>query len=247
MFVRAFLHLARHCGGKPAKARPRAHAVVILAGAIIALFASHAAMAQQPPQETHRPVLLVLGDSLTAGYGLAEDQGFTVQLASALGARGLDVTVRNAGVSGDTSAGGLARLDWTLAEGGIDAAIVELGANDALRGLPPEETEKNLDRILTGLTARGVKVLLAGMQAPPNLGADYAQRFAAIYPRLAAHHHVLLYPFFLDGAAAEPALNQADGMHPNGDGVAIIVQRILPMVVQLLDQADTRPATAATP
>lgn len=181
--------------------------------------------------------IVALGDSLTAGYGLAQADAFPVRLQAALRAAGVDAVVVNAGVSGDTSAGGLRRLDWALApgpNGPADALIVELGANDGLRGLDPKATEANLDAILTRARDRGIKVLLTGMLAPPNLGRDYGAQFAALYPRLAAKHKVLLYPFFLDGVAAVPSLNQADGIHPNPDGVAVIVRRLLPVVERLL-------------
>jgi acyl-CoA thioesterase-1 len=180
--------------------------------------------------------LLALGDSLTAGYGLAAGEGFTARLEAALRARGRDVTVVNGGVSGDTSAGGLARIDWALGDR-PDAALVELGANDALRGLDPTETERNLDRILARLEAAGVPALLLGMKAPPNLGRDYASVFDRIYGRLAEKHQVPLYPFFLDGVAADRSLNQPDGIHPNAKGVDVIVARILPAVEKLLDRA----------
>jgi acyl-CoA thioesterase-1 len=185
-----------------------------------------------------KPVrIVVLGDSLTAGYGLARADAFPARLQAALRADGIDATVVNAGVSGDTSAGGLRRLDWALApgpDGSADALIVELGANDGLRGLDPKATEANLDAILTRAQARGLKVLLTGMLAPPNLGRDYEAQFSAIYPRLAAKHKVLFYPFFLAGVAAKPALNQDDGIHPNPEGVKIIVERMLPVVKRLL-------------
>ncbi|MGE5476925.1 MAG: arylesterase [Bacteroidales bacterium] len=173
--------------------------------------------------------ILALGDSLTAGYGVAADAAFPVQLERALRAEGYDVTVLNAGVSGDTTAGGRARLDWALADK-PQVAIVELGANDGLRGLDPKLTEQNLDAILTRLRADGVRVLLTGMRAPPNYGPDYAQSFAALFPRLAERHKVAFYPFFLDGVARDPRLNQPDGLHPTRDGVAEIVRRILPSV-----------------
>jgi acyl-CoA thioesterase I len=184
--------------------------------------------------------LLVFGDSLTAGYGLPQDQSFPAQLEEALRAANLDVVVINAGVSGDTAAGGLARLDWTLGgmpAGAPDAAIVQLGANDALRGLDPRTTLANLSAILAHLDERGIPVLLAGMLAPPNLGSEYAEAFAAIYPRLAQEHDVLLYPFFLEGVAGNSQLNQADGIHPNVQGVTVIVNNILPSVKELLQQA----------
>lgn len=185
--------------------------------------------------------LLVLGDSLAAGYGLARQDGFAAQLERSLRADGLDVIVVNAGVSGDTTAGGLARLDWvvnSVGGGGPDAVIVELGANDGLRGIDPDVTYNNLDSIVTRLRERGLPVLIAGMRAPPNLGAEYVDAFDAIFPRLAASHDVPLYPFFLDGVAANPDLNQADGIHPNGEGVAVIVSRITPAVKKLLSQAE---------
>jgi len=180
--------------------------------------------------------ILVLGDSLAAGYGLAPEQAFPVRLEAALKAAGRDVTVLNAGVSGDTSAGGLARLDWSLADS-PDVAIVELGANDALRGLDPAATRTNLDALLARLKAKGIPVLLAGMLAPPNLGRDYGREFNAIFPDLAERHGALLYPFFLEGVAAIPQLNQKDGIHPNAQGVESIVARILPRVLDLLDRA----------
>jgi acyl-CoA thioesterase-1 len=180
--------------------------------------------------------LVVLGDSLTAGYGLPADQAFPVQLQKALAAKGLAVNVINAGVSGDTSSGGLARLDWSVSEE-TDAVIVELGANDALRGISPAITEKALDAILGRLTGRGIPVLLCGMLAPPNMGAEYTSSFNAIYPTLAERHKVDLYAFFLDGVAAERSLNQADGLHPTAEGVAKIVERILPKVEDLIRRA----------
>jgi len=181
--------------------------------------------------------LLVFGDSLTAGYGLPKDVSFTAQLERALEMEGLAVTVINAGVSGDTSAGGLARLDWTLEgmpQGEPDAAIVELGANDALRGIDPRVTYDNLDAILSEFGRRGLPVLLAGMRSPPNMGPEYAAAFNGIYARLAEKHEVALYPFFLEGVAADPELNQADGIHPNARGVAVIVKRMSPAVKVLL-------------
>ena len=183
------------------------------------------------------PVKVVaLGDSLTAGYGLSEKDGFVPRLQAALAAKGIAATVQNAGVSGDTASDGLARLDWSVPEG-ADAVLVELGANDMLRGIKPEVTRDALERILRRLTDRHIAVLLCGMRAAPNLGADYGKAFARIYSELAAEFGVLLYPFFLDGVAADPSLTQHDGMHPNAAGVDIIVQRILPSVEQLIAQA----------
>ncbi len=179
--------------------------------------------------------LTALGTSLTQGYGLPPGTEFTVQLQAALRAQKYDVTVVNAGVSGDTSADGLSRLDWSLADH-PDAVILELGSNDMLRGLPPEQLEKNLRAILGKLKAAHVPVLLCGMMAQRNLGPDYVKAFDAIYPKLAKETGVLFYPFLLDGVALNPKLNQGDGMHPNPAGVKIIVGRILPVVKQLLAQ-----------
>lgn len=181
-----------------------------------------------------RPRLVVLGDSLTAGYGLPQDQAFPVRLAVWLKENGVDVSVINAGVSGDTSAGGLARLDWAIGSPPATHAVVALGANDGLRGLPPAALEQNIDRIVGRLKARGVKVLLAGMYAPRNYGREYAAEFDAVFPRVASRHNVPLYPFFIEGVAAEPTLNQSDGIHPNARGVEVIVSRIGPHVRRLL-------------
>jgi acyl-CoA thioesterase-1 len=177
--------------------------------------------------------ILALGSSLTQGYGLPPGTEFTVQLQAALKSSGIDAQVENAGVSGDTSSGGLSRLDWSLA-GHPDAAIIELGSNDMLRGIPPDITEKNLRAILTTLQKRHVAVLLTGMQAQRNLGADYVKAFDGIYPRLAREYKVTFYPFWLDGVALNPKLNQADGLHPNPAGVKIIVARMLPYVKKML-------------
>ncbi|HKY18504.1 MAG TPA: arylesterase [Rhizomicrobium sp.] len=177
--------------------------------------------------------ILALGTSLTQGYGLPPGTEFTVQLQAALKREGIDAVVTNAGVSGDTSAGGRARLDWSLADR-PDAVIVELGSNDMLRGIPPSETEKNLRAILIKLKAARIKVLLTGMQAQRNLGADYVKQFDAIYPRLAKEFGVLFYPFILDGVALNPKLNQADGMHPNPAGVKVMVARMLPYAKKLV-------------
>lgn len=177
--------------------------------------------------------LVALGDSLTAGYQLPPAAAFPAQLEKALTARGLAVTVENAGVSGDTASGGLARLDWAIGEG-VKGVLLELGANDALRGVPPAETRAALDAIITRLKERGIGVLLIGMRAPPNMGADYQTAFDAIYPDLAAKHGVPLYPFFLDGVVADPSLNLPDGMHPTEKGVAVIVERILPSVEKFI-------------
>ena len=178
--------------------------------------------------------ILALGDSLTAGFNLDHRAAFPVQLEAALRDKGYDVKVENAGVSGDTTAGGLARLDWALGGSVPDITILELGANDALRGIPPDEAKANLTRIVEGLEAAGSRILLAGMWAPPNMGRDYAEAFNAIYPDLAADHDLPLYPFFLDGVITRPELLQNDGMHPTADGVTEIVKRILPMVEEMI-------------
>jgi len=197
-------------------------------GLLLLLF-THTGWANELPLR-----ITVLGDSLTAGYGLAESDSFPAQLERALHKRGYQVMVQNAGVSGDTSAGGLARLDWTLAEH-PELMIVELGANDALRGLDPELTYRNLDRILTRLKAAGVQTLLAGMRAPRNLGSGYYIKYDQLFPELAAAHRVPFYPFFLEGVAGRSGLNQADGLHPNTKGVALIVEKILPLVTEQLN------------
>jgi acyl-CoA thioesterase-1 len=181
-----------------------------------------------------RPVrITVLGDSLSAGFGLPAGAAFPARLQTALRDKGHAVEIHNAGVSGDTASGGLARLDWSVPDG-TDAVIVELGANDALRGIDPKVTRAALDGILRGLKQRGIAVLLAGMRAPRNMGEDYGRAFDVIYPELAAAHGALLYPFFLDGVATDPALNQGDGIHPNAAGVDAIVRGIAPKVEELI-------------
>ena len=191
-------------------------------------------------QQADQPVKIVaLGDSLIAGFGLAATDLFPTKLARALAAKGLSVTVVNAGVSGDTSSGGLGRLDWSV-PGGTDAVIVELGANDALRGIDPSITRAALDNILRKLKERGIPVLLCGMLSPPNLGAEYSGAFNAIYPELAKTYDAVFYPFFLDGIAADPKLNQRDGIHPSAAGVDIIVKGILPKAEELVARAKAR-------
>ena len=177
--------------------------------------------------------IVALGDSLSAGYLLGAGDAFPAVLEAALKAKGHDVAIENAGVSGDTATGGLERLDWSVPDG-TDAVLVELGANDALRGIDPKITEAALDSILARLKARNIRVLLAGMYAPRNNGEAYTKAFDAIYPRLAAKHGVPLYPFFLDGVQGDAALNLSDGMHPNPKGVRVIVERILPKVEALI-------------
>jgi acyl-CoA thioesterase-1 len=177
--------------------------------------------------------LLVLGDSLAAGFGLAAAEGFQARLLAGLRARGLVVQLVVGAVSGDTTAGGRARLDWVLAEP-VDAALVELGGNDGLRGIDPRNTEANLAAILDALAARKIPVLLSGMLAPPNLGREYGEEFAAVFRRLGARPGVMFDPFFLEGVAGDPALNQADRIHPNARGAAIVAERMVPLVAELL-------------
>lgn len=211
----------------------------LLLAALLAALPLRATAAEAAP-----PRLLLLGDSLFAGYGLPRSEAFPAQLQAALTAAGAPASLIEASVSGDTTAGGLARLPWVLGGGPAeqpDAALIELGGNDALRGLAPETTAANLDAILATFHARGIPVLLVGMRAPPNLGADYTRAFDAIFPRLAEKHGVPLYPFLLEGVAANPSLNQADGIHPNAAGVRVMVERILPAVRALL--GGLRPAT----
>jgi len=180
--------------------------------------------------------ILVLGDSLAAGFGLSRPEAFQARLTEALAARGLKVTLIDAAVSGDTTAGGRARLAWALAEG-ADAAIVELGGNDGLRGIDPRATEANLAAILDALAEKKIPVLLTGMLAPPNLGADYGREFQAVFTRLGARPGIIFDPFFLEGVAGEAALNQPDRIHPNAEGVRRIVARLLPMVERLIREA----------
>jgi acyl-CoA thioesterase-1 len=189
------------------------------------------------PAGAETPVKIVaLGDSLTAGLGLPAKDGFVPRLQAALAADAIAAEIANAGVSGDTAADGLARLDWSVPQG-TDAVILELGANDMLRGLKPQVTRDALDAILKRLTARHIAVLLGGMRAAPNLGAAYGAEFERIFPELAAKYGVPLYPFFLDGVAADRKLLQPDGMHPNAAGVGVIVKRILPQVKDLIVRA----------
>jgi acyl-CoA thioesterase-1 len=186
------------------------------------------------------PVKVVaLGDSLTAGLGLPEKDGFVPRLQAALAAKGITAEIENAGVSGNTAADGLARLDWSVPQG-TDAVILELGANDMLRGIKPQVTREALETILRRLTDRHIAVLLCGMRAAPNFGADYGRPFERIYPELAAKYGVLLYPFFLDGVAADLSLTQRDGLHPDAAGVGVIVARILPQVEQLIAHVRTQ-------
>ncbi|MFD1746377.1 arylesterase [Rhizobium helianthi] len=203
--------------------------VIVIAGTILSLLS---------PAQAKTLQIVGFGDSLMAGYQLASSESYTAQLEAALKAKGHDVSIANAGVSGDTTSGGLARLDWSVPDG-TDAVILELGANDALRGVSPEETEKNLDAMLARLKERNIPVLLAGMMAPPNMGGDYAQRFNGIYQKLSQKYGVPLYPFFLDGVVTQANLQLEDGMHPNAKGVAVMVERSLPTVETFLKSLPT--------
>jgi acyl-CoA thioesterase-1 len=185
--------------------------------------------------------IVVLGDSLSAGYGLPGQDAFPAKLGVALKAKGIDAEIVNAGVSGDTASGGLGRLDWSVPEG-TDAVIVELGANDMLRGVDPRITRRALDEIVRRLTERRIAVLVAGMRAIPNLGVDFRQDFEAIYPEVAAKYDALLFPFFLEGIAGEARFNQADRLHPFASGIDVIVANILPKVEELLTRARNKPA-----
>jgi acyl-CoA thioesterase-1 len=200
------------------------------------LFMLLAALFLSPGRAMAEPLrILAFGDSLTAGYGLPQEDGFVPQLQKALDKMGREAVVINGGVSGDTTAGGVARLDWMLADK-PDLVILELGANDALRGLDPAEARRNLETIILRLKETGAKILLAGMLAPRNMGDDYAKAFDSMYPELAQAHGLALYPFFLEGVATKPELNQGDGLHPTKEGIAVIVEGILPHLTQMLDQ-----------
>ena len=201
---------------------------------VLALIGGALLMARPAFAQAGKPIkMVVLGDSLSAGLGLSELAAFPARLQKALKAKGIDVDMSNAGVSGDTTSGGRDRLDWSVPEG-TDAVILELGANDGLRGIDPKIARASLTEILTRLQARGIVVLLCGMVAPPNYGTDYSARFNAIYPDLAKALSVPLYPFFLEGVAKDARLNQADGLHPTAEGVDTIVKNILPTVEAFL-------------
>jgi len=201
---------------------------------IVALMTAGPVLAQAPAAAPAKSVkMVVLGDSLSAGLGLSASAAFPARLQKALGDKGIKVDMVNAGVSGDTSSGGRDRLDWSIPEG-TEAVILELGANDALRGIDPTVTRAALSDILTQLKARKIAVLMCGMLAPPNYGREYAARFNAIYPELSKSFGVPLYPFFLEGVAADAKLNQPDGLHPTAEGIDVIVKNILPMVEAFL-------------
>ena len=210
-------------------------------GAALALVVAALSSLLMPPgseAKDEKMVIVALGDSLTAGLGLPPEQAYPALLQKRLSNAGYDYEVVNAGVSGDTASGGLNRLDWSVPPG-TDAVILELGANDMLRGVDPHVTKTALSAIISKLDARHIPVLLAGMKALPNLGEDYARAFDAIYPALASTHHVVFYPFFLAGVAADPRLNLVDGMHPSPAGVDIIVKQILPSVEELIARVRT--------
>ena len=199
----------------------------------ILMFAALALWAATPFARAEAFQIVGFGDSLMAGYQLETGAGFPEQLERALRERGYEVAVTNAGVSGDTTSGGLSRLDWSVPDG-TDLVILELGANDMLRGIMPEATEQNLEKMIQRLKERNIGILLVGMYAAPNLGEDYAARFSAIYPRLAEKHGLPFVPFFLEGVAAEPELQLADGMHPNAKGVERMVENVLPVIEPLV-------------
>ncbi len=215
-------------------------AAVFLLALVFVLPGATMLQAQTPPSTGREIRLVALGDSLSAGYNLPASAAFPAVLEQALRQKGLKVAVANAGVSGDTAQGGLDRLDWSVPDG-TDGVILELGANDALRGFDPSTTEKALDAIIARLKARGIAVLLAGMYAPRNLGPDYAARFDGLFPKLAEKHGVMLYPFFLEGIAGDRTLNQPDLLHPTAEGVRVIVSRILPIVERFVAGLPAKP------
>lgn len=219
--------------------RASLQATLVVAGLIAGMLLSSVLPADAA--EARMPVIVAFGDSLTAGLGLSQSEAFPAQLEQALRARGQEVSVVNAGVSGDTAAAGLARLDWSLPDE-ASAVIIELGANDALQGLDPAATKAVLEAIIAKVQAKGLPILLAGMEAPPNMGKDYVETFRAIFADLAARHDVVFYPFFLDGVALDDSLKLDDGMHPNAQGVARIVAGILPKVEELLARVNNRAA-----
>ena len=228
-FRRIRLHTA--CTyGRPARI---INGAVLALGLVLSVLLVISPLAAASAKADEAPVIVAFGDSLSAGYGLEDDDSFPVQLERALQAEGLNAKVINSGVSGDTTAGGRARLAWSLPPD-ADLVILELGANDGLRGIDPAETRANLDAMLRELASRDTEVLFTGMMAPPNLGREYGAAFNSLFPDLAEIHDVVFYPFFLDGLAAEKDLNQPDGIHPNADGVARIVDRIKPYVLKAL-------------
>jgi acyl-CoA thioesterase-1 len=230
-------------GGKMIGARKFRQTHLWLQVGLLALLFNGLLLLAAPPGKAEPPVKLVaFGDSLTAGYLLKPDESFPAQLGKALAAKGYPVEVSNAGVSGDTTTAALERFEWAIPPG-TEAVIVELGANDALRGQPPAESKANLETIITRLKERNVAILLAGMRAPTNWGPEYQREFDAMYADLAKRHGLILYPFFLDGVALDKTLNLDDGLHPNAKGIARIVESIMPKVEDLLRQVKTTGAS----
>jgi acyl-CoA thioesterase I len=228
-----FAPLSSYGKGTGVRKMRRLVAAVTLAAVTLAGVTLAGVLAGSAVFASDRPLRIVaFGDSLTAGYGLPADAAFPAKLERALAAKGIATEIANAGVSGDTTSSGLARLDWSIPDR-TEAVILELGANDALRGIDPKLASSALEAMLERLKARHIPVLLAGMLAPRNLGPDYAAAFDAIYPDLAKKYGAILYPFFLTGVAADPKLNQRDGLHPTADGVDVIVAKILPDVERL--------------
>ncbi len=232
---------------KPENAARNARALAQVVGilALVNVFGGLAAPADALAQPGKPVQIVAFGDSLSAGYGLKSSQSFPSQLQRQLKKRGHNAVVTNAGVSGDTTAAGLKRLDWAVPDD-TDAVIVELGANDALRGIDPKETRANLEQIIAALKKRHIPILLTGMISPANWGEHYSTDFDGIFPALAQEHGLLFYPFFLEGVVLDPKLNQDDGMHPTGNGVAEIVKRIMPSVEQLITRAGAAPREPAS-
>ena len=219
-----------------------AQVVVLLAAVNASVSAADAPMARAEPAKPIR--IVAFGDSLTAGYGLKPRHAFPAQLQEALKARGHDVVVVNAGVSGDTTAAGLERIAWAVPDG-TDAVILEFGGNDALRGIDPKVTRANLDKIISSLEDRDIPILLAGIRAPANWGEDYSKAFDVIFPDLADEYGLVFYPFFLEGVVLNPKLNLNDGLHPNSKGITEIIKRIVPSVEELIDRTSTQRASAS--
>ena len=206
---------------------------IVISSLLAAVVLFFAALLPQPAAAQQPVRIVFVGDSLTAGLGVGPGEAYVDRLQAMLGEKGLPIEAVNAGVSGDTTAGGLSRLDWSVPDG-TDGVVLALGGNDALRGIPVAETRANLAAAIENLQARNIPVLLAGMMSPPNMGSEYEQAFNAIYSELAEQHEIAFYPFLLDGVAAETELNQTDGMHPNGDGMAVIAERMLPVMEEFI-------------
>lgn len=231
---------------EPSAARHRAGGLAHVVGMLFLVNALAGAVnLSTAAAETGKPLHIVaFGDSLSAGYGLRPKDAFPAQLQKQLKAAGHNVVVSNGAVSGDTTADGLQRLDWAVPDD-TDAVILELGGNDALRGIDPKQTRANLEKIIAALKKRNIPVLLAGMMSPANWGDHYSDEFDAIFPELAKEHGLVFYPFFLEGVVFDPKLNLDDGMHPTGKGVAEIVKRIMPKVVELIGRASPQQRAAA--